>query len=267
MPQTRRRTTALTAQLDREWDECYSRARIDLGELGVGTGGEWVARMRAPSADGDHTVLRALLERAGTGDAHAQRTVLALMMPKVMVFARTSVRSVTGADAVAVAVGAAWETIRTFRVTSGLRNARGSLVLAILRTILAAEPPAREIPCDPALLPEPAEITSEEVVDADVQVAGVLQWAMTAGVLDAEQVRLLVRLDLLGLDCRELAEQMSVAYDTVRKRAFRARRRLATAARDQIGRAEQPLPAAPPGLRQGPAPFEVRAVDLSVGWS
>lgn len=266
MPEPRRRITALTAQLDREWDECYSRTRIDLGELGAGTAGDWVMRMRAPSADRDHSVLRALLERAGAGDAGAARTVLSLVMPKVMVFARTSVRSVTGADAVAVAVGAAWETIRTFRVTPGMRNVRGSLVLAILRTILAAEPPTREIPYDPAQLPEPAEPVTE-MVHADVQVAAMLAWAVDAGVLDDEQVRLIVRVDLLGQDCRELAEQMSVAYDTIRKRAFRARRRLAAAARDQIGVADRLLPAAASKPHQGPSRFEACDVDLSVGWS
>lgn len=234
MSQLRRRITPLTAQLDREWEQHYSRECIDLGALGSGTGDEWMTLMRTGSADRQDAVLRTLLEHAAQGSPEAERVLLAMMMPKVIAFSRTTVRSVAGADAVAVAIGAAWEVIRTFRVTPGMHHVRGSLVLAILRTILAAEPPAREIPFDPVLLPQPLESPTLEWIDPGARVEAVLEWAVTAGVLDPDQARLIVRIDVLGEGYREIASEMSVDYDTLRKRAFRARCKLTAAVRNQL---------------------------------
>ena len=231
------RTTPLVTQLNTEWATLAGRA-VDCGAHGRRSGAELLEAIRQSNGAEQDVVLHALLVLGRDGNGNAERVVLQALLPAAQRIAQRvrGLDHLDRSDRAGYAVGAAWESIRTYRLH--LRDrVMANLTMNILR-LLAPKPAAndrlvaaRTITVSDEFL-EIASASHAPEPSPEVELANVLAWALQTGVLTRRENDLLTYAALGDQTHSAIAQQMGVSVEGLRSRLTRIRKRLATAARN-----------------------------------
>jgi len=205
------------------------------------------------AADPAHAdaLLLALVRLAQDGHALAGRIVLHAILPKLSTIAArtrpTGTENTMVEDRRHVTVAEAWTVITTYPAENRPHGVAGNLTLDTLnrvttRTRDRARSVDREVPCDPATLPDGAygEPTLPGDLIPDAGLAELLDWALAETVLtpeDAELLRLVYTPDPASSGARSdaAARRLGLTPATVRQRCARSRKRLVEAVRAELG--------------------------------
>ena len=235
-------------RLRRQWDHDLADVVYDLAPTGPRLCAELELELRAaPKADQDQ-MLHALLLAAAEGDEIAEAIVLHHMLPKAVHLARScaALRSHSPADAVATAIGAMWEAIRTYPLhrSSSVHGNLGLNALSIISRTLGAghrkgseEYPTSDEGLAAAMLLEGGVATLEPEWGDDSfrDLVTVLRWATDTGVLSCDEVRILARCDLGDDDERQaLADQLGLTRQSLNRRVHRVRTKLIEAVQAHV---------------------------------
>jgi hypothetical protein len=238
MSMTSLRAPSLVTQLNREWTMIESRT-IDCGTTGRHSGTHLLATIRQTSGGEQDAILHLLLMLGRDGNAGAERVVLQALIPA----AQRIVQRVRGlddlerADRAGYAIGAAWESIRTYRMHLQ-KKVMANLTMNMLR-FLTPQASANE-----RLVAARTITVSDEVLETvsaswdpeptpDAELANVLAWAVGRHVLEPAEVVLLIRASLGEQAHAAIAAEMGLSVEGLRSRLTRIRRRLSTAARTE----------------------------------
>ena len=172
--------------------------------------------------DAKDAALAALLRCTQT-DPRAGRVVLQALLPGLKRLAERPIREPHARDEVwSTLLSAAWERMHNYPLVRRPKRIAANLLLdtrlAIrqegerARRIAAGEPVLAEVPPRPRLLPYPPEQPLRRAVDA--------------GAISAEEAELIAQTRIDGRSLVELATEIGVPYDALRKRRERAERRL-----------------------------------------
>jgi DNA-directed RNA polymerase specialized sigma24 family protein len=233
------RTTPLVTQLNSEWATVAGRL-IDCGGYGDRTGADLLAAIRQSKGAEQDALLHELLRLGREGNTAAERVVLQALIPAAQRIAQRvrGLEQMDRADRAGYAIGAAWESIRGYRLHLRVR-VMANLTMNMLR-LLAPRPTANErlvaartITVTDQFL-ESVSATATPDPSAEVQLAGVLSWALDAGVLTQEQVALLVRAALSDQSHSVIAAEVGLSLEGLRSRLKRIRKRLSTAAQSEF---------------------------------
>jgi DNA-binding CsgD family transcriptional regulator len=229
----------LVTQLNFEWVAVRDRL-VDCGVHGSRSGAELLTAIRQSDGPEQDTLLHALLMRGRDGNAQADRVVLQALIPAAQRIAQrvSGLEYLNRADRAGYAVGAAWESIRTYRLY--LRDrVMANLTMNMLH-LLTPKPTANErliaartvTVSDEFLETVPATWTREPT--PEVELADVLAWAVNTRVLNRAEVDLLIRTALGDRTHAAIAAGMGLSVEGLRSRLTRIRKRLATAARTEF---------------------------------
>lgn len=141
-------------------------------------------------------------------------------------------------DAQAIALGAMWEAIRIHPdpASTAVLHRLGMDALGIItrtHTRLVKDP---EFATSPELVDEAREsATSEPDVSTLEDLATVLRWALEAGIVSRNDIRVLAAVDLgEPADRNALAAEFNIAVSSLVRRSHRIRSRLRAAIGDEI---------------------------------
>jgi DNA-directed RNA polymerase specialized sigma24 family protein len=232
------RAPSLITQLNGEWATVGSRT-IDCGTTGLHSGAELLATIRQTSGGEQDAILHRLLRLGRDGNAAAERVLLQALIPAAQRIAQRvrGLDDLERADRAGYAIGAAWESIRTYRMHLEAR-VMANLTMNMLR-YLAPKPSANErliaartfaVP-DEVLETVTAAWTSEPTPEAEL--ANVLAWAVGQHVLDRAEVALLIKASLGEQSHAAIAAEIGLSLEGLRSRLTRIRRRLSTAAQTE----------------------------------
>jgi DNA-directed RNA polymerase specialized sigma24 family protein len=239
MSTTFQRTPSLVTQLNREWASIAGRG-IDCGRTGWRSGADLLAAIRQSNGPEQDALLHALLSRGRDGDAAAERVVLQVLIPAAQRMAQRvrGLEDLDRADRAGDAIGAAWESIRTYRLHLGER-VMANLTMNMLR-FLTPKPTANER----LIAARTITVSDEflEIVSAawtpqptpEVELANILAWAVDTRVLTRGEVALLVRAALGEQTHAVIAAELGLSLEGLRSRLTRIRKRLATAAQTEF---------------------------------
>lgn len=234
------RTTPLVTQLNSEWVTVRNRL-VDCGVHGSRSGAELLNAIRQSDGPEQDTLVHALLMRGRDGNAQADRVVLQALIPAAQRIAQrvTGLEYLNRADRAGYAVGAAWESVRTYRLH--LRDrVMANLTMNMLH-LLTPKPTANE-----RLIAARTVTVSDEFLETasggawapeptpEVELADVLAWAVNTRVLTDAEVDLLIRTALGDRTHAAIAAGMGLSVEGLRSRLTRIRKRLATAARTEF---------------------------------
>ena len=230
---------SLVAQLNREWATLADRA-IDCGATGRRSGTELLATIRQTRGHEQDAILHLLLSLGRGGNPAADRVVLQTLIPAAQRIAQRvrGLGDLDRADRAGYAIGAAWESIRTYRMHLQDR-VMANLTMNMLR-LLAPEPTANE-----RLIAARTITVSDEILETvsaawnpvpapEVELANVLAWAVEKHVLERAEVALLIQAALGEQTHASIAAQLGLTVEGLRSRLTRIRRRLATAAQTEF---------------------------------
>jgi hypothetical protein len=249
----------LAARLNGEWSRLrvaedstacvldWARRCPALGGM-VSLPGLEAALVQADAGTRDRMLL-ALLELARTEEL-AGRVVLQAMLGKAVRLAGTHLTrqaqfgGADGEEALAVAVAALWQVIRTYPVATRRRRVAANLALETLALVHrgqvgGAVRGGQEVPIADLRVPGLEErVTGGEQVPVDAELVAVLAWAVQQAVITPAEARLLATVygvDSTGrpMDGPRLAAELGVSWPAVRQRCSRSVRRLAGAVRTQ----------------------------------
>lgn len=245
MSSTALQSPGLLTQLRTEW-EFRGSSPITVDDVDY-TGDELLAILRSSAGTPlQDELLHQLLVAGHNGSEYAERIVLQLMLPKAVHLARTcaGLRDVKGhdntsQDAVAIAIGAVWEQIRTYKLSRS-SSVHANIGLDALHTISRIAP-GDSVVLEPVVMQESIESAQETDHGGDwnpdawatdnaravEDLAFVLRWAIENETLSPAEVRLLARYDLGTLQDREdLADELDIKRDSLNRRVHRIRRTL-----------------------------------------
>lgn len=237
MPSTRTNRDPALVRIDAEWTNRHSRALVDLDQRGIRTAGEWVATYRAVDVTTKDELLLDLLRAAQAGNQPAERAVLKLMMPKIVLHARVAFRRCANpADSKAIALAAGWEAIKTINTDRAppekVSRALGMKILNIITStehlnpeVSVADEDLTEIVEESMPVPDPFVASSDPIAS----LVKILSWAVDAKVISRAEVAFLAKTELGERTLVELAEEEGQSYEAFRKRVLRTRKRLTDA--------------------------------------
>jgi DNA-directed RNA polymerase specialized sigma24 family protein len=186
--------------------------------------------------------LHALIEIART-DSLAGLVVLEAIMPGLKRVSRRVLHDPADRDELwATLLAAAWETIRRYPLHRRQRVA-ANLLLDTMRGTLAALSEGRRGRGE--LTDDVTALVAAEPVDGDVD--GLLDLAVEAGAVSAQDAELILRTRIDGFQLVDLAAEQGVAYNTLKVRRQRAERRLL------VFLGHRPVPRRPQNRRSFPA--------------
>lgn len=232
--------TSLEAVLYDEWNDHLAHATHDYGAIGILTGEELLELVQRPQpVDDRDQILITLLELDRSGHAQAGRVLLQAFLPLAIRQARTSgatneLWKHSRADAVATQISALWEVIHTFplhRRSSVAGNIRKE-ALKILHSSLGHHV-GKEFTVSEGFLEHLVNQDAEVQDDAFRDLVTIFTWAIEAGILSRDEIKLLARIELADEDpgaVREAAaEELGVSRETLNRRIHRIRTKLMTA--------------------------------------
>lgn len=197
----------------------------------------------AQPATKDHA-LHALVEISRT-DPLAGLVVLEAIMPGLKRVSRRVLHDPADRDELwAALLATAWETIRRYPLHRRQRVA-ANLLLDTMRGTLAALSEGRRGRGRGELTDDVTALVAAEPVDGDVD--GLLDVAVEAGAVSAEDAELILRTRIDGFQLVDLAAEQGVAYNTLKVRRQRAERRLL------VFLGHRPVPRLPQNRRSFPA--------------
>ncbi|MFM9920910.1 hypothetical protein [Lacisediminihabitans sp. H27-G8] len=232
------RAPSLITQLNREWATLAGRA-IDCGAPGRHSGAELLAMIRQTSGCDQDALLHLLLRLGRDGNAAADRVLLQALIPAAQRIAQRvrGLDDLERADRAGYAIGAAWESIRTYRMHLEVR-VMANLTMNMLR-FLAPEPSANER----LIAARTITVTDQflETVSAawapeptpEAELANLLAWAVGRRILERAEVALLIKASLGEQTHAAIAAEMGLSLEGLRSRLTRIRRRLSTAAQTE----------------------------------
>lgn len=254
MSSTAIQTPGLLTQLRTEWAATGSRTiNVDGAERSAD---ELLTLLRAAAGTPEQDrLLHQLLIAGHDGNELAERIILQLMLPKAVHLARTcaALRDIKGRDnvsqdAVAIAIGAIWEQIRTYKLHRTTKRIHANIGLNALHSITEITA-AESVILEPETLQESIENSQplEHVDDwnpdawatdnarAVEDLAFVLRWAIDTQTLSPTEVRILARYDLgTPADREDLADELEVKRDSLNRRVHRIRGTLIEAIQTHI---------------------------------
>lgn len=189
------------------------------------------------------TVLLELISAAQDGDALAHLAVIRLTLPKAIQLAVRSreLRLHSMADAISIYVTAMWEAVLSHPAhwTKSVAFSLGMTALNIINGPVKRGNRSISEEAFDAYSEEELDgrIRSDEVTDPDQDLAEVLSWALSAGVLSREDIILLTRYYLAG-DVQASRDALCASHginaEALRKRASRLRASLVQAVRAEV---------------------------------
>ena len=237
-------TTATTQfcvpDLTEHWRRTAER-ELDYGPLGRRRP---LDLLRAVRSDEDYDerdrLAFELVALAKAGHAAADQLLLMVMLPRVVHLTRTcrGLRTLPLRDAQAVALGAMWEAIRVHpdRPTRAVLHRLGMDALGIVTRTHSSFASSPELATDPETLGELRTAQGDAVPASTVEdLADLVRWAVEAGTITRDDVRVLAAVDLgEASDRARLAAEFGVAAASLTRRAHRIRGRLREAVQREI---------------------------------
>jgi DNA-directed RNA polymerase specialized sigma24 family protein len=242
MTTTSPRTTPLVTQLNTEWDTIAGRP-IDTTLCGCLTGAELLSAIRQSAGAEQDALLHELLRLGRDGNSRAERVLLQALIPVALRMSQRvrGLDQMNRPDRAGHAVGAAWESIRTYRLHLQER-VMANLTMNTLR-FLTPTPTANE-----RLIAARTVTASDEFLETvsaywvpepepEVELATVLAWAVQQRVLTRDEVKLLVQATLGEQPHAAIATDLGLSVEGLRSRLTRIRKRLAIAAQSEFAAA------------------------------
>lgn len=229
---------SLAITLNDDWATKHANSERHYDGLGTFTGAELLQAIATARGEEQDRLLYTLITLAHDGNQAAERVLLQeLIAPaREMVHRVTAMDTYSRTDRVNVAIGAAWESIRSYRLHR-TAHVRGNLTMETLR-LLAPRRPAAEAAAHTITVSNEdlAEIlgTWDPEPTPEMELANLFQWARDTGILNREEIALLARVELGTESKREIAADLGIAYDALRKRALRIRTKLAQGVRTNL---------------------------------
>ncbi|WP_159701363.1 hypothetical protein [Arthrobacter sp. 18067] len=197
-----RRTIGLIGRMNHEWDTVIAPSRKHYGALGYITGVQALSTLTTAGIQDRDGIYWGMLSEVQEGNKDAERLLLQAMLAKAVNLSRNcrGLIAMPSQDALCVAVGAMWESIRTFPLHK-TEKVVGNLAMNALQIITLTHPA-------PANLPDAHEdseldriIAAERETDEHVihsatpleELLKVILWATETGTLTQEEAKLLGR--------------------------------------------------------------------------
>ncbi|MEU4607576.1 hypothetical protein AB0F43_31715 [Kribbella sp. NPDC023972] len=226
---------SLVGSLNNEWSQLCTSAQA-LSELASWhhtepalssvDGLEDLPEATRRDADG---VLGALIRLAQSGSGLAGRAVVQLMLPKIVLMARSQRRClIPFEDAASRVVAAMWEQIMCYPLAARPRRIASNLALDSLKHVTegVARDNASQLGVDDELLAQ--DRVHDEEVPAGIELLGVLARATARGVITKADARLLAKV-YIESDYRAgaaVAQELQMSRTDLRKRCSRLTLRL-----------------------------------------
>lgn len=228
----------LMTRLNQEWETVHADAIHDYGSLGTATADEMLTRVRSlkhGSAEQD-AALYELLTLAWRRHSPAERLLVQLLIPVAQRMAHRVARlgDLDRVDRVGYAIGTAWEVIGAYKPRLR-RRVHANLTMTLLGFLSPDQTANDRVVHDNTFAVQDdvlADAAGEwEATDdpAEVRLARLFTWATDRGVLATEDVALLSLVSLSGRSHGDIADELTISVDCLRKRVHRIRERLSNA--------------------------------------
>lgn len=202
-PTTRpRRTIGLIGQMNHEWDTVIAPARQNYGSFGYITGAESLSTLTTAGAKDRDRIYWGMLSEVHAGNKDAERVLLQAMLAKAVNLSRNcrGLLALPSQDALCVAVGSMWESIRTFPLHK-TEKVVGNLAMNALQIITTTHPAPANLPdaredSDLDRIIASARETDEHVIQSATpleELLKVILWATETGTLTPDEAKLLGR--------------------------------------------------------------------------
>lgn len=231
-------TVSLLTRLNHDWVTTHAQREHQFGTLGVRISAELLEHLRTTTGAAQDAVLYELVVLTHAGDHHAERLLVQLLLPAAQRMANRTTRldDFTRTDRVGYAIGAAWESIRTYKLH---RHARvhANLTMGML-ALLAPAKTQNDIQVHDRTAPVSDTILDlhewqQPASSPERALADLFNWAARSRVIDREEISLLSRATLGDETRDQIARSLDITVECLRKRVARIQARLATAAREQ----------------------------------
>lgn len=232
------RLASLDGKLRREWENEFADHAHVFGERGAYTGQGMLELARELIDDARDALLHDLLRLAHDGDQTAERVLLQLLIPAARSMAHRvhALDELNRNDRVDIAIGAAWESIRRYKLHLRAR-VMANLTMGTL-SVIAPKPTANDrLIADRTnyvtdeMLEHVAGAWSEPEPSPESELANLLTWAVDTHVVSTDEVALLGRAYLDEESHAAIAADLGITAEGVRKRLSRVRTRIGIAAR------------------------------------
>lgn len=232
------RAFSLDSKLRREWEDEISDRVHGFGSFGIMTAGAMLEQARRVDDEDRDELLHKLLCLAHRGDRTAERVLLQLLIPAARSMAHRvhSLDELSRNDRVDIAIGAAWESIRRYKLHLRAR-VMANLTMGTL-SVIAPKPSANDrlvagvTSCvTDEVLEHVAGAWTEPEPSPESELANLLTWAVDTHVVTTDEVALLGRAYLGEESHTAIATDLGITSEGVRKRLARVRNRIGIAAR------------------------------------
>lgn len=232
------RAFSLDNKLRREWENEFADRVHVFGEHGAVSVQTMVERVRDLTGDARDELLHDLLCLAHHGDRVSERVLLQLLIPAARSMAHRvhALDELTRNDRVDIAIGAAWESIRHYKLHLRSR-VMANLTMGTL-SVIAPKPSANDrliaglTNCvTDEILEHVAGAWTEPEPSPESELANLLTWAVDTRVVTNAEVALLGRAYLGEETHQTIARDLGISPEGVRKRLARVRSRISVAAR------------------------------------
>ncbi len=232
------RAFSLDSKLRREWEDEISDRVHGFGSFGIMTAGAMLEQARRVVDEDRDELLHELLCLAHRGDRTAERVLLQLLIPAARSMAHRvhALDELSRNDRVDIAIGAAWESIRRYKLHLRAR-VMANLTMGTL-SVIAPKPSANDrlvagvTSCvTDEVLEHVAGAWTEPEPSPESELANLLTWAVDTHVVTTDEVALLGRAYLGEESHTAIATDLGITSEGVRKRLARVRNRIGIAAR------------------------------------
>lgn len=231
---------SLMTKLDVEWAARYADRSRDFGLEATCTGTE--LRALLDNKDSRDEVAYLLLTAARAGNRDAERALVQALIPvaRRMAHRLRTLDDFDWGDRVSIAIVAAWEAVRTFKLRYRTR-VWANLTMTLLDRLTPYRTANQRHVEDQTIVVDHTVMV--EVVDADpadssaspeAKLAVLFTWAIDTGVLSRDEVALLSRVALGDEPRAQIAGELGLTDDTLRKRVERTRQKLSAAVRAEL---------------------------------
>ncbi|MCS6553265.1 hypothetical protein NYS55_17740 [Curtobacterium flaccumfaciens pv. flaccumfaciens] len=232
------RAFSLDNKLRREWEDEISGRVHAFGSFGIMTAAAMLEQARRGVDEDRDELLHELLCLAHHGDQTAERVLLQLLIPAARNMAHRvhALDELSRNDRVDIAIGAAWESIRRYKLHLRAR-VMANLTMGTL-SVIAPKPSAND-----RLVAGVTTCVTDEVLEhvagawtkpepsPESELANLLTWAVDTHVVTTDEVALLDRAYLGEESHTAIATDLGITSEGVRKRLARVRNRIGVAAR------------------------------------
>ncbi|WP_435740101.1 hypothetical protein [Clavibacter nebraskensis] len=237
MTATASHITPLITKLNIEWDTDLGARISDYGSLGAQRGDVLLEKVRTTTGTGQDELLHALLCLTREEHRAAERLLVQALVPAARRMAHRvrALDELDRTDRVGFALGAAWESIRTYKLHLN-RRVMANLTMGMLSILAPATTANDRIiashthPVGDDVLEHVAGAWEDPGESPDAQLANLFAWAVDTNVITSSEVALLSRACLGDESHLVIAADLKITVDGLRTRLKRIRKRLRIAA-------------------------------------